>query len=71
MRVQIDPHTLDRAKERGATTQQILDVIETGTPVNARSGRFAKVKLYRYDGLWKRQYYDQKMIKVIYALEGT
>ena len=69
MKVQIDRHTLERAKERGATAQQILDVIETGTPVEARSGRFAKTKLYGYYGLWKGRYYDQKMIKVIYVLE--
>ena len=69
LRVRIDPHTRERAMERGASIEQIVDVIQTGVPVAAREGRFAREKFYSYDGFWKGQYYDEKLIKVIYALE--
>jgi Domain of unknown function (DUF4258) len=70
VKVRIDPHTVERAKERGATLEQIIDVISSGTPVEARPGRLAKEKLYGYYGVWKNVYYDHKLIKVIYAVEG-
>ena len=68
MNVRIDPHALERAAERGASADQILDVLETGMPAEARGNRFAKEKLYGYHGLWKGCYYDEKMIKV-YVME--
>ena len=70
MRIQIDPHTLERASERGSNVRQIEDVLRTGTPVTAGGGRLAKAKVYDYHGLWKGRYYDQQMVKVIYAVEG-
>ncbi len=30
MRIHIDPHTLERAEERGASEAEIRDVVETG-----------------------------------------
>ena len=33
MRIQIDPHTLERSEERGATEEEIQDVIETGLAI--------------------------------------
>jgi hypothetical protein len=36
MTIQIDPHTTERAEERGATPEEIEDVIRTGFPVAAK-----------------------------------
>jgi hypothetical protein len=36
MEIQIDPHTLERAEERGANEDEIRDVILTGFPVSAK-----------------------------------
>jgi len=69
LRIQIEPHTLERAGERGANARQIEDVLRTGTPVAAGGGRLARAKIYDYHGLWKGRYYDQQMVKVIYAVE--
>ena len=69
MNVRIDPHALERGCGERASADQILDVLETGMPAEARGNRFAKEKLYGYHGLWKGRYYDEKMIKVIYVME--
>jgi len=45
MKIQIDPHTLDRAKERGTNKQEIKDVIETGFEIPSKLGRIGKAKI--------------------------
>jgi len=70
LRIRIEPHTLERASERGASADQIVDVLRTGTPVPARGGRLAKAKIYDYHGVWKGRHYDQQMVKVVYLVEG-
>ena len=45
MKIQIDPHTLERAEERGANEAEIRDVIETGSPIEAKYGRLGKAKV--------------------------
>lgn len=42
LNIQIDPHTLERANERGVGEEKILDVIETGFPIPARCKRLGK-----------------------------
>ncbi len=44
MKIQIDPHTLDRAKERGTNEKEIKDVIETGFEIPAKLVRIGKIK---------------------------
>jgi hypothetical protein len=51
--VRIDPHAGEPAAERGASIEQIVDVIETGATVAAREGRFASEKLYSHHGFSK------------------
>ena len=36
MKIQIDPHTLGRAEERGANENEIKDVITTGLTIPAK-----------------------------------
>ena len=55
MDIQIDPHTLERAEERGASEGEIRDVINTGTAIPARYGRMGKAKIYDF----KRQRHDR------------
>ena len=35
VKIQIVPHTLERAKERGASEEEIRDVLKTGDPTEA------------------------------------
>jgi hypothetical protein len=46
MDIQIDLHTLDRAKQRGTNENEIKDVIDTGFVIPAKYGRTAKAKIY-------------------------
>jgi len=42
LKIQIDPHTLERAEERGTTEQEIRDIVETGAPIKANGDRLGK-----------------------------
>lgn len=70
MDIQIDSHTLGRAEERGASEQEIRDVIETGAPVSAKRGRLGKAKVYEFGQMRHNRQYDQKRIEVFYVAEG-
>ena len=43
MEIRIDLHTLERAEERG--TNEIEDVLNTGSAIQAKHGRMGKVKV--------------------------
>jgi len=70
MRIQIEPHTLERAEERGATAEEIEDVIQNGFTIPARKNRFAKGKIYSFDRARLGKFYKQKRIEVIYLVEN-
>jgi len=69
MEIQIDPHTLERAQERGASEQEIKDAIETGFDIPAKYGRMGKAKVYDFKQKRHGKYYEQKRIEVIYTIE--
>ncbi|MEW6215574.1 MAG: hypothetical protein AB1478_10305 [Nitrospirota bacterium] len=48
MEIQIDPHTLERAEERGTNEEEIKDVIRTGFSLPAKYGRRGKAKIYEF-----------------------
>lgn len=60
MKVQIDPHTLERAGERGTNEEEIIDVIHTGFPIPAKYGRIGKAKIYDFKQKRHGKYYEQK-----------
>ncbi len=49
MEIQIDPHTLERAEERGTNANEIRDVIDSGFSIPARYDRSAKAKIYEFN----------------------
>lgn len=69
MKIQIDPHTLERAEERGTNKKEIRDVIETGFTIPAKSGRLGKAKVYDFKRKRNKKYYPQKRVEVIYVIE--
>ena len=69
MEIQIDPHTLERAEERGTNEKEIREVIETGSEIAAKHGRFAKTKVYDFHERRLGKYYQQKRVEVIYMVE--
>ena len=57
MEIQIGPHTLERAQERGASEQEIKDAIETGFDIPAKYGRMGKAKVYDFKQKRHGKYY--------------
>ncbi len=70
MEIQIDPHTLARAEERGTDEEEIKNVIKTGTDVSAKHGRIGKAKVYEYKQERHHKYYEQKRVEVFYIIEN-
>ncbi len=69
MEIQVDPHTLERAEERGTNEEEIKDVISSGFPIPARAGRLRKAKVYDYAQKRHDKFYKQKRVEVIYTME--
>jgi hypothetical protein len=69
MRLQIDPHTLERAEERGTNEEEIRDVINTGLPVPAKYGRMGRAKVFGFGQHRHGTYYEQKRVEVFFTTE--
>jgi hypothetical protein len=68
MDIRIDPHTLEAA-ERGASAEEIIDVITSGHPIPAKYGRSGKSKIFHFNQTRHGRYYEQKKIEVFFAIE--
>lgn len=71
MEIQIEPHTLERAEERGTNEEEIKDVIQTGFAIPAKYGRIGKAKIYDFKQKRLDKYYNQKRVEVFYTIEGN
>ena len=69
MEIQIDPHTLERAQERGTNEEEIKDVIETGFDIPAKYGRMGRAKVFDFRKKRHGRYYEQRRIEVFYTTE--
>lgn len=70
MRIQIEPHTLERAEERGVSEAEIQDVLETGMAIPAKYGRKGKTKVYDFNKERHGRYYEHKRVEVLYTIEN-
>jgi Domain of unknown function (DUF4258) len=70
MDIRNDPHTLERAAERGASAEEIIDVITSGQSIAAKRGRSGKSKVFDFTQTCLGSYYEQKKIEVFFAIEG-
>ena len=70
MRITIDPHTLERAQERGANAVEIRDVLNAGFKIPAKRYRKGKAKVFKFDQKRLKKFYKQKKVEVIYAVEN-
>jgi len=70
LEIRIDPHTLDRARERGTDPDEIRDVIRNGSAVPARSGRFRTTRAYDFGQTRLGKHYERKRVDVIYVQDG-
>jgi len=58
MDIQIGPHTLERAEERGTNEKEIIDVINAGFSIPAKYGREGKAKIYDFKQKRHNKYYE-------------
>ena len=70
MKIQVDPHTLERAEERGANSAEIQDTLENGIEIPARGTRKSKAKVFDFKQKRLGKYYEQKRVEVIYVEES-
>lgn len=71
MNIQIEPHTLQRAEERGTNIEEIQIVLEQGTEIPARGDRKAKAKVFTFKKERLGKYYEEKRVEVIYVEENN
>jgi len=71
MNIQIEPHTLQRAEERGTNIAEIQVVLEQGTEIPARRNRKAKAKVFTFKKERLGKYYEEKRVEVIYIEENS
>ncbi len=69
MKIQIEPHTLQRAIERGATEEEINQVLESGINILGKYGRLGKSKVFSFNNTRIGKYYEEKKIEVYYLIE--
>ena len=69
LEIRIAHHALERAGERGATEEEIRDVVNSGLSIPARYGRLARAKVYEFKQERHGKYYEQKRLEVVYAVE--
>lgn len=70
MKIQIDPHTLERAEERGASEQEIREVLKIGFSIPGKYGRTGKAKVYDFKKKRHGKLYEQKRVEVFYTVEA-
>ncbi len=69
MHIRIEGHTLIRAIERGATENDIIETITNGISINAKLGRMAKTKVFKFSEYRNAKFYEQKKLEVYYTIE--
>ncbi len=71
MEIQIDPHTIERAEERGTNKNEIRDVVLTGFSIPAKYGKKGKAKVYDFKQTRHSKYYEHKRVEVFYTIEAN
>jgi hypothetical protein len=70
MRIQIEPHALQRAIERGVSEMEINETIEKGVDIQAKSGRSGKTKTFPFGQFRNGRRYEEKKLEVFYVVEN-
>ncbi len=70
MEIYIAPHTLERASLRGASRDEIVDVLTSGFEVQGKYKRFGKAIVYEFQQYRQNKYYEQKRVEVYYTIEN-
>lgn len=60
MEIQIGRHALLRAEERGATEEEIKEVLQSGTILMVKSNRLGKEKVFEFNQMLNNKFFQQK-----------
>ena len=69
MDIKVDPQTLKKAKEEGATEEEIDATIRTGKDLNSESGRLGKTRTFPFKKERNNIFFEQKKLDVYYEVE--
>lgn len=69
MEIQIDPHTIQRIKERKTTEQEVVETLQHGIDILGKSGRLGKSKVFSFHSIHNEKYYEEKKLEVYYIIE--
>ena len=70
MKIKFVEHAKERMKERGASEEEVKEVLLLGANISAKKGRKAKEKIFEYGKEWLGKVYPQKKVMVIYTEEN-
>jgi hypothetical protein len=70
MQIIISQHTLERAEERGASEEEIIDVIRNGSTIDVKYLREGKEKVFSFKQERLGKFYEEKKIRVIFLVEN-
>lgn len=70
MKIQIEPHTLQRANQRGASEEEIKETLLNGNAISAKNNRLGKSKVFLFDSERNGKFYKEKKIEVYYVIEN-
>jgi hypothetical protein len=68
LRVELHPHAIERAPERGASEHEIISTVLAGERFRAKYGRVGFRRNFPFNGTWRGKHYATKQIEA-YALE--
>jgi hypothetical protein len=71
MHIEIDPHAIIRAKERGANEKEIRKTVQSGQQFPAKKSRSEFREIFAYDNHWEGNYYRNKQLRVFAAGEPS
>lgn len=70
MVVNIHPHAEQRAKERGAARNEIIEAVESGEQIPAKFERTGFRKNFEFNNNWNNKHYQTKQIEAYCVKEN-
>ncbi|MFB2969867.1 hypothetical protein ACE1CD_12905 [Aerosakkonema sp. BLCC-F183] len=70
MSVRLHPHAQTRLLERGATEEEVIATVESGTPFAAQFGRSGFRRNFPFNAEWQGKVYAMKKVEAIAIKEN-
>ena len=70
MDIKIEPLTLKKAIDQGATEEEIDATIRTGKDINSESGLLGKTRTFPYKAIRDNIFFEQKKLDVYFSVEN-